>query len=243
MGSGQVLMSLLILIVAFELSTKPVTAQANPDPTTTTTAPTTTTTTTPVPTTTTTTPLSTTTTTPVPTTTTTAAGATAAPTTTTTAAPTTTTTAAPTTTTTAATTTPQPLSTTQMSFKTKDIFKSELLNLSSPEAKARTSNIISQLGPYYRSAFSAFSTMDVIGYSNGSIKNSLTLAFSSGSVPNPNEIAKVLVAAAANITELGIDITTISVNGTATSSGISHRISIITASCLVLLSWLLTNRQ
>ncbi|KAM7377354.1 hypothetical protein PAMA_013917 [Pampus argenteus] len=102
-----------------------------------------------------------------------------------------------------------------------------------------------QLEPFYRNEFSSFRFLRVISFSNGSIINNVDLGFASTSVPNNTQIANVLIRAASNITAFNIDTTSISVDGTLTgaSSGVSHKISLITAFCLALLSWRLSSQQ
>ncbi|KAK2899773.1 hypothetical protein Q8A73_012902 [Channa argus] len=100
----------------------------------------------------------------------------------------------------------------------------------------------SLLGPFFQNAFPSFRSLQVNGYSDGSINNNMTLAFSSGSAPNGSQIANVLIDIAPIIPDFNIDTTSITVNGTS-SSGVSHKIRLATAPCLVLLSWLLTNHQ
>ncbi|XP_067379374.1 myb-like protein X [Channa argus] len=128
-------------------------------------------------------------------------------------------------------------------FKTKEIFTSDLQNLSSSASLIRTSLIDTIITPIYQSAFSSFRSLQVTEYSNGSIKNSLKLGFASTSVPNNTQIGQLLIKKAPNITAFIIDTNSVFVNDTQVSSGVSHKISVITASCLVLLSWLLTNQQ
>ncbi|CAB1320843.1 unnamed protein product [Coregonus sp. 'balchen'] len=64
----------------------------------------------------------------------------------------------------------------------------------------------------------------------------MDLAFSSSLVPNSTEIVTVLINAAQNITAFDINTTSV-----VTSSGISSKTSIFTASCLVVLSLLLSS--
>ncbi|TDG99779.1 hypothetical protein EPR50_G00197540 [Perca flavescens] len=108
---------------------------------------------------------------------------------------------------------------------------------------SRASIIKSTLEPFYKKAFSSFRFLTVISFSSGSIINNLDLAFSSTSIPNGAQIGNVLVRAASNITVFNVDTTSISVDGTQVSSGVSHKISLITASFLVMLSWLLSSQQ
>ncbi|KAK2814598.1 hypothetical protein Q5P01_000114 [Channa striata] len=141
------------------------------------------------------------------------------------------------------TTTGMAITTVNMIFKTKDTFTFDLLDLSSPASIARTLQINMTLVPYYQRAFPSFHYLQVTGYSNGSINNFVKLGFESTSVPNNNEIGNVLIKAAPTITAFVIDTNSIFVNDIQVSSGVNHKISVITASCLVLLSWLLTNQQ
>ncbi|XP_018546056.1 gamete and mating-type specific protein A-like [Lates calcarifer] len=180
---------------------------------------------------------------------TTASSTTAAPTTSksTTAAPTTSksTTAAPTTSksTTAAPTT-LALTTRRVVFRSVlDTFTSDLANPSSAAFKNRASMIKGQLEPLYQTEFpSSFRSLKVVEFSNGSIFNKMDLSFISTSVPNNTQIASVLIKAASNVTGFDIEGSSIFVDGTP-SSGVSHKISLFTASCLVLLSWLLSSQQ
>ncbi|MED6295239.1 hypothetical protein CHARACLAT_029617 [Characodon lateralis] len=71
----------------------------------------------------------------------------------------------------------------------------------------------------------------------------MDLRFASASVPNGSKIADVLVNAASQITAFNIDTTNIFVDGTQVSGGVSHKISLITAFCMVLLSWLLSSQH
>lgn len=107
-------------------------------------------------------------------------------------------------------------------------------------------------------------------HSNGSIINNVGVSFASSSVPNDTQIANVLISASSNITAFNIDTSSISINGTRkqrqpeliamqrvqrcpsncclflhaeVSSAASHQISLITASLLVLMSWLLSSQH
>ncbi|XP_078020559.1 uncharacterized protein LOC144459785 [Epinephelus lanceolatus] len=191
---------------------------------------------------------------PVTDATTTASPATVAPTTSapttaapTTAAPTTaaTTTAAPTTSppTTAATTTVA-LITIRVTFRSlQSTFTSDLLNPSSTAFKQRAAMIKGQLDPVFHKGFpSSFKSLVVLSFSNGSVINLMDLVFVNSSAPNDTQIASVLSSAAQNVTGFDIETASIYVNGII-SSGVSHKISLITAFCLVLLSWLLSSQQ
>ncbi|GAA6216280.1 cell wall protein DAN4-like isoform X1 [Lates japonicus] len=68
----------------------------------------------------------------------------------------------------------------------------------------------------------------------------MDLGFISTLAPNNTQIASVLINA--NVTGFDIEGSSIIVNDTS-SSGVSHKISLFTASCLVLLSWLLSSQQ
>ncbi|XP_054656619.1 mucin-2-like [Dunckerocampus dactyliophorus] len=123
-----------------------------------------------------------------------------------------------------------------------ETFTSNLLNQSSAAFIARATMIKTTLEPFYSSAFSSFNSLIVTSFSNGSIINNMVLRFTSGSVPNNTAIGKVLIDAVPNITAFNVDITSIFVNGMQVSSGVCHKTSIITASCLALLSWLLSSQ-
>ncbi|XP_078020351.1 uncharacterized protein LOC117246397 [Epinephelus lanceolatus] len=179
---------------------------------------------------------------------TTAAATTAAPTTAapTTAAPTTAaaTTAAPTT---AAPTTAAPttvaLVTKRLTFRSvQGTFTNDLLNPSSAAYMNRAAMIVNQLTPIFRREFgTGFKSLKVVSFSNGSIINTVDSVFESTSAPNDTQIASALTSASA-VTTFDIETSSITVNGIS-SSGVSHKISLVTACCLVLLSWLLSSQQ
>ncbi|XP_044197775.1 transcription initiation factor TFIID subunit 12-like isoform X2 [Thunnus albacares] len=147
-------------------------------------------------------------------------------------------------TTTSTTTTAEAITTRRMTFRSAgETFTSDLSNPSSAAFQSRASMIKSELEPFYQNTFSSFRSLTVISFSNGSIINNIDLGFASTSVPNNTQIANVLVNAASNISAFNIDTTSISVDGAEVSSGVSHKTSLITASCLVLLSWLLSSQQ
>ncbi|XP_029587882.1 mucin-17 isoform X1 [Salmo trutta] len=155
-------------------------------------------------------------------------------------------TAAPTTTTAAATTTSVAtitLTTVSVEFTSKgETFISDLSTSSSQAFQTRASLIKTQLEPFYQSAFTSFNSLTVIQFRNGSIINTMNLAFSSSAVPNSKEIDTVLIKAAHYITAFNINPTSVTVNGeVVTSSGISSKTSLFTASCLVVLSLLLSS--
>ncbi|XP_064871779.1 uncharacterized protein LOC115121220 [Oncorhynchus nerka] len=154
--------------------------------------------------------------------------------------------AAPTTTTAAATTASvatNTLTTVSVEFTSKgETFISDLSTSSSQAFQTRASLIKTQLEPFYRSAFTSFNSLTVIKFRNGSIINTMNLAFSSSAVPNSKEIGTVLIKAAQNITAFNINPTSVTVSGeVVTSSGISSKTSLFTASCLVVLSLLLSS--
>ncbi|XP_029311133.1 salivary glue protein Sgs-3-like [Cottoperca gobio] len=186
---------------------------------------------------------------------TTAAPTTAAPTTAapTTAAPTTAapTIAAPTTAapTTAAATTAAPttiaLITSRVTFRSvESTFTSDLLNPSSEAFKARATMINEQLTPVFQTTFpSTFKSLEVVSFSNGSVFTTMDLSFVSTNVPNTTQIANTLINAASSVVGFDIEGSSIDVNGISSSGVVSHKISLVTASCLVLLSWLLSSQQ
>ncbi|CAB1441253.1 unnamed protein product [Pleuronectes platessa] len=79
-------------------------------------------------------------------------------------------------------------------------------------------------------------------FSNGSIYNTCDLRFTGTSVPDNTAIADVLLKAASSVTGFDIEGSSITVEGIA-SSGVSQQISLVTASCLVLVSWLLSSQH
>ncbi|KAM9836696.1 uncharacterized protein ACBR49_019132 isoform 2-T2 [Aulostomus maculatus] len=142
------------------------------------------------------------------------------------------------------TTAAEALSTKLLRFRSpNETFTIDLSNPSSAAFKRRALLIESTLQPFYQDEFPSFRNLIVVAFSNGSIINFMNLIFASASVPNNSRIAEVLIQAASNITAFSIDPTSISVDGMEVSSGVSHMISLITASCLALLSWLLSSQQ
>ncbi|XP_054907096.1 mucin-21-like [Poeciliopsis prolifica] len=147
-----------------------------------------------------------------------------------------------TTTTTTTTTVVQTLR--QLTFRSPgETFTTDLLDSTSTAFKNRAALLKSTLEPFYRRSFSSFSDLTVKSFRNGSIINEMELRFASASAPTGSEIAQVLVNAASNITVFTIDATSISVDGTQVSSGASHKISLIMAFCVVLLSWMLSSQH
>ncbi|XP_071315248.1 mucin-1-like [Trachinotus anak] len=150
--------------------------------------------------------------------------------------------------TTVATTTVAPttiaLTTRRVTFRSLlNTFTSDLLDTSSAAFRNRASMIKRQLEPLYQREFPfSFNSLDVVEFRNGSIINDMILSFRSTSVPNNTQIASVLISAASTVTGFDIEGSSITVDGI-TSSGVSHEISLVTASCLVLLSWLLSSQQ
>ncbi|XP_029931952.1 uncharacterized protein YBL113C-like isoform X2 [Myripristis murdjan] len=148
--------------------------------------------------------------------------------------------------TTAAATTPatttEALIVKRLSFKTDETFTSDLLDTSSTAFTDRATLLKTQLEPFYKAAFTAFRFLTAQSFSNGSIVNNVALSFG-GSAPNASAVGEVLVNAASNITAFKIDTSSITVDGTSVSSGVSHKISLLTASLLVVLSWILSNQQ
>ncbi|XP_022616511.1 salivary glue protein Sgs-3-like [Seriola dumerili] len=136
------------------------------------------------------------------------------------------------------------LTTRRVTFRSLlNTFTSDLLDTSSAAFTNRASMIKGQLEPLYQREFpSSFNSLDVVAFRNGSIINEVILRFRSTSVPNNTQIASVLISAASTVTGFDIEGSSITVDGIS-SSGVSHKISLITASCLVLFSWLLSSQQ
>ncbi|TDH04460.1 hypothetical protein EPR50_G00152810 [Perca flavescens] len=96
-----------------------------------------------------------------------------------------------------------------------------------------------QLEPVFQRTFSSsFRSLTVVKFSSGSVINTMDLSFVSRSAPNNTQITSALINAAPSVSGFDIEGSSINVNGIS-SGGVSHNISLVTASCLVLLSWLL----
>ncbi|KAI9545345.1 hypothetical protein NQZ68_036816 [Dissostichus eleginoides] len=123
-------------------------------------------------------------------------------------------------------------------------FTSDLLNPSSTAYINRAAMIKEQLTRVFQSALpSSFKSLKVVSFRNGSIINTVDVYFSSTPADSDDFlIASILMSGAASITGFDIEGSSISVNGL-TSSGVSHNISLMTASCLAMLSWLLSSQQ
>ncbi|XP_078020531.1 uncharacterized protein LOC144459774 [Epinephelus lanceolatus] len=122
-------------------------------------------------------------------------------------------------------------------------FTSDLLNPSSAAYMNRAAMIVNQLTPIFQREFgTSFKSLKVVSFSNGSIFNTLDSVFESTSAPSDTQIARVLISAASIVTGFDIETSSITVNGIS-SSGVSHKISLVVACCLVLLSWLLSSQQ
>ncbi|KAG7454875.1 hypothetical protein JOB18_007266 [Solea senegalensis] len=121
-------------------------------------------------------------------------------------------------------------------------FTDDLLDTSSEAFINRAQMIEIQLEPVCQSAFPTFISLNVIAFRNGSIFNYLQLHFHSTFVPNITQITNAFLSAASNVTGFDIEGSSITVDGIS-SSGVSINISLITAFCVVLLSWLLSNQQ
>ncbi|XP_061150284.1 uncharacterized protein LOC133164178 [Syngnathus typhle] len=124
-----------------------------------------------------------------------------------------------------------------------EVFTSDLLNQSSAAFISRAELIKMTLEPFYNVTFSSFNDLTVTSFSNGSIVNFMDLRFESSLVPSNNAIANVLINAASDITVFNVDTSSIFVNGILISSAASHKTSLITASGMVLVSWLLVGQQ
>ncbi|KAL0970518.1 hypothetical protein UPYG_G00243150 [Umbra pygmaea] len=117
----------------------------------------------------------------------------------------------------------------------------DLSNPSNQAFKNRALLIKSELEPLYQSAFVSFYSLTVTKFSSGSIINTMNLAFKS-SVPTNTAIANVLIKAASHVTGFDIDTASVTVNDIV-NSGVSNKASLFTASCLVVLSLLLSRQQ
>ncbi|XP_077597771.1 uncharacterized protein LOC144213274 [Stigmatopora nigra] len=124
-----------------------------------------------------------------------------------------------------------------------ETFTSDLLDQSSDAFAGRAGLIQRILEPLFDITFSAFKDLRVTSFSNGSIVNNMDLRFTSASVPANNLIANVLINAAQNITDFNVDTSSIFVDGVEFSSGPSQKTSFITATTVVLFSWVLSSLQ
>ncbi|KAL0970515.1 hypothetical protein UPYG_G00243120 [Umbra pygmaea] len=149
------------------------------------------------------------------------------------------------TTTTTTTTTAVALTTVIVEFRSiKENFISDLSNISSLPFINRALLIQSQIEPLYRLNFVSFKSLNITKFRSGSIINTMNLNFPSSSVPNNLAIANVLIKAAGTVTGFDIDTTSVSVTGPGFgNSGVNSKASLFTASCLVVLSLLLSRHQ
>ncbi|XP_027894676.1 integumentary mucin C.1-like [Xiphophorus couchianus] len=132
----------------------------------------------------------------------------------------------------------------QLTFRSPgETFTTDLLDSTSTAFKNRASLLKSTLEPFYKQSFSSFSDLTVKSFRSGSIINEMELRFVSASAPTGSEIAQVLVKVASNITAFTVDAASIFVDGTQVSSGVSHKISLIMAFCMVLLSRMLSSQH
>ncbi|TDG99972.1 hypothetical protein EPR50_G00200300 [Perca flavescens] len=100
-----------------------------------------------------------------------------------------------------------------------------------------------QLEPIFLRTFpSSFKTLEVVSFRSGSVINTIDLNFVSPLAPNNTQIASTLINTASSVSGFDIEGNSINVNGIS-SSGVSQKMSLVTASCLVLLSWLLSSQQ
>ncbi|KAM7366238.1 hypothetical protein PAMP_015692 [Pampus punctatissimus] len=120
--------------------------------------------------------------------------------------------------------------------------EADSITVESAAFRQRASMIKGQLEPLYKRTFpSSFRSLNMVSFRNGSVINNMDLRFT-GIFPNNTQIANVLINAASDVTGFDIETSSISVDG-AFSSGVRHKISIVTASCLAVLSWLLSSQQ
>ncbi|KAF1382057.1 hypothetical protein PFLUV_G00160470 [Perca fluviatilis] len=103
----------------------------------------------------------------------------------------------------------------------------------------RAALIKEQLEPFFQRTYSSsFRSLTVVSFRSGSVINTMDLSFVSTIAPNNTQIGSTLINAASSVSGFDIESSSITVNGIS-SGGVSHKISLVTASCLVLLSWLL----
>ncbi|KAA8589137.1 hypothetical protein FQN60_010482 [Etheostoma spectabile] len=138
----------------------------------------------------------------------------------------------------------QELEVARLYFKSaQSTFTNDLLNPSSAAFRNRVDVTKKELEPIFLEAFpDSFKNMTVKVFSKGSVNTEADLTFVKALLPDHNQIRTALSKSVAKVTAFDIVLSSINVNGIY-SSGISHNISFITASCLVLLSWLLSSQQ
>ncbi|XP_059210386.1 integumentary mucin C.1-like [Centropristis striata] len=127
-------------------------------------------------------------------------------------------------------------------FKSNETFKSDLENSQSAAFKERAAKIKSELEPKFKQDHPNFESLEAIQFRNGSIFNVLAIIFTSLPV-NDTLIGQTLINAAATVSGFDIDTTSIILDGMVLNSGVSHNISLVTASFLVLFSWILSSQQ
>ncbi|XP_061096327.1 G8 domain-containing protein DDB_G0286311-like [Conger conger] len=149
----------------------------------------------------------------------------------------------PTTTATATTmaTTSSPLSnlTARIEFTSRETFVADLLNQNSEAFQARSKLTKEQIEPVFRRAFRSFNVLIIQRFREGSIVTTGDLFFNE-SLPSNAQIVSTLTNAIMN-SEISFDIDPNSITVTsAMSNGVSHVTSMLTASCLAMVSVLLS---
>ncbi|XP_077357196.1 uncharacterized protein LOC144004116 [Festucalex cinctus] len=131
----------------------------------------------------------------------------------------------------------------RVSFRSlQSTFTNNLLNQSSPEFVFRATMIRSQLQPLFQREFpTIFRILIIIGFRRGSVINDMDLQFSNRA-PNNTAIAAVLTDAVSVVSGFDIEQGSVTVEGIV-SSGTSHKISLLSAFCLALLSWISSGQQ
>lgn len=135
-------------------------------------------------------------------------------------------------------------------FRSQENFTNDLGSPSSADFMRRASLIKTELEPVFKREFTSYRTFDVLAFRAGSnsLFNIMEVGFVSASAPNETQVIALLNRTAPTVTAFDIDTTFITVNGFgngigASSGGVSHKISFITAFCLVLLSWFLSKQH
>ncbi|KAM9717427.1 uncharacterized protein ACNS7B_021086 isoform 2-T2 [Menidia menidia] len=109
-------------------------------------------------------------------------------------------------------------------------FTSDLLDPSSEAFRLMSAEVKSKLEPLFKKQFSSFDSLDLVSYREGAANSTINLRFMNKRVPDDRQIEQVLIRAASSITG------TRSFSDTSSDAG-NHKISLPTASCLLLLSW------
>ncbi|XP_067296973.1 uncharacterized protein [Pseudorasbora parva] len=135
---------------------------------------------------------------------------------------------------------------TELEFSSSETFTEALSNSSTEEYKNRSKLVTNLLEGVYRPKYANFLRVTVTGFRAGSIVTKLQMFFSlNQAVPSSQDIANTLFTAVANgkLSQLNIIPGSVSINGTASataSSGLKIESSLLQATCLIIMTKILT---